>query len=105
MHRAALNGLKMVGNKLSAKEEEAYHKKETHKPRTHKKETHKPSTQRVQVSRKTPTPKRSEANYSSSITPSITCYSPSKEFISNNKGEVITLFTDVVKIPIDYLFP
>jgi hypothetical protein len=32
MHRAALNGLKMVGNKLSAKEEEAYHKKETHKP-------------------------------------------------------------------------
>jgi hypothetical protein len=24
MHRAALNGLKMVGNKLSAKEEEAY---------------------------------------------------------------------------------
>jgi hypothetical protein len=27
MHRAALNGLKMVGNKLSAKEEEAYHKK------------------------------------------------------------------------------
>jgi hypothetical protein len=34
MHRASLNGLKMVGNKLSAKEEEAYHKKETHKPRS-----------------------------------------------------------------------
>jgi hypothetical protein len=34
MHRAALNGLKMVGNKLSAKEEEAYHKKEAHKPRS-----------------------------------------------------------------------
>jgi hypothetical protein len=34
MHGAALNGLKMVGNKLSAKEEEAYHKKETHKPRS-----------------------------------------------------------------------
>jgi hypothetical protein len=34
MHRAALNGLKMVGNKLSAKEEEAYHKKKTHKPRS-----------------------------------------------------------------------
>jgi hypothetical protein len=34
MHRAALNGLKMVGNKLSAKEEEAYHNKETHKPRS-----------------------------------------------------------------------
>jgi hypothetical protein len=34
MHRAALNGLKMVGNKLSAKEEEAYHNKGTHKPRS-----------------------------------------------------------------------
>jgi hypothetical protein len=34
MHRAVLNGLKMVDNKLSAKEEEAYHKKETHKPRS-----------------------------------------------------------------------
>jgi hypothetical protein len=34
MHRAALNGLKMVGNKLSAKEEEAYYNKETHKPRS-----------------------------------------------------------------------
>jgi hypothetical protein len=34
MHRAALNGLKMVGNKLSAKEEEVYHNKETHKPRS-----------------------------------------------------------------------
>jgi hypothetical protein len=34
MHRAALNGLKMVGNKLSAKEEEAYRNKRTHKPRS-----------------------------------------------------------------------
>jgi hypothetical protein len=34
MHRAALNGLKMVGNKLSAKEEEAYRNKQTHKPRS-----------------------------------------------------------------------
>jgi hypothetical protein len=34
MHRAALNGLKMVGNKLSAKEEEAYRNKGTHKPRS-----------------------------------------------------------------------
>jgi hypothetical protein len=34
MHRAALNGLKMVGNKLLAKEEEAYHNKGTHKPRS-----------------------------------------------------------------------
>jgi hypothetical protein len=34
MHRAALNRLKMVGNKLSAKEEEAYRSKGTHKPRS-----------------------------------------------------------------------
>jgi hypothetical protein len=34
MHRVALNGLKMVGNKLSAKEEEAYHNKGAHKPRS-----------------------------------------------------------------------
>jgi hypothetical protein len=34
MHRAALNRLKMVGNKLSAKEEEAYRNKGTHKPRS-----------------------------------------------------------------------
>jgi hypothetical protein len=34
MHRAALNGLKMVGNKLSAKEEEAYRNKGTYKPRS-----------------------------------------------------------------------
>jgi hypothetical protein len=34
MHRAALNGLNMVGHKLSAKGEEAYHHKEVHKART-----------------------------------------------------------------------
>jgi hypothetical protein len=34
MHRAALNGLKMVCNKLSAKEEEAYRNKGNHKPRS-----------------------------------------------------------------------
>jgi hypothetical protein len=34
MHRAALQGLKMIGNKLSAKEEEAYRNKGTHKPRS-----------------------------------------------------------------------
>jgi hypothetical protein len=34
MHHAALNGLKMVGNKLSAREEEAYRNKGTHKPRS-----------------------------------------------------------------------
>jgi hypothetical protein len=34
MHRVALQGLKMVGNKLSAKEEEVYRNKGTHKPRS-----------------------------------------------------------------------
>jgi hypothetical protein len=34
MNRAALNGLNMVGHKLSAKGEEAYHHKEAHKPRS-----------------------------------------------------------------------
>jgi hypothetical protein len=34
MHQAALQGLKMVGNKLSAKEEEAYRNKGTHKSRS-----------------------------------------------------------------------
>jgi hypothetical protein len=34
MHRVALNGLKMVDNKLSAKEEVAYRNKGTHKPRS-----------------------------------------------------------------------
>jgi hypothetical protein len=34
MHRVALNGLNMVGHKLSAKGEEAYHHKEVHKARS-----------------------------------------------------------------------
>jgi hypothetical protein len=34
MHRAALQGLRMVGNKLTAKEEEARRNKGTHKPRS-----------------------------------------------------------------------
>jgi hypothetical protein len=34
MHKAALNGLNMVGHRLSAKREEAHHPKETHKPRS-----------------------------------------------------------------------
>jgi hypothetical protein len=34
MHRATLQGLKMVGNKLSAKEEEVHRNKVTHKPRS-----------------------------------------------------------------------
>jgi hypothetical protein len=34
MHRAALQGLRMVGNKLTAKDKDAYHNKGTHKPRS-----------------------------------------------------------------------
>jgi hypothetical protein len=34
MHRTTLNGLKMVGNKPSAKKEEVYRNKGTHKPRS-----------------------------------------------------------------------
>jgi hypothetical protein len=34
MHRAALQGLRIVGNKLTAKDQEAYHNKGTHKPRS-----------------------------------------------------------------------
>jgi hypothetical protein len=34
MHRATLQGLTLVGNTLTAKEEEAYHNKGTHKPRS-----------------------------------------------------------------------
>jgi hypothetical protein len=34
MHQAALQGLRMVGNKLTAKEEEAYRNKGVHKPRS-----------------------------------------------------------------------
>jgi hypothetical protein len=34
MHQAALQGLRMVGNKLTAKDEEAYRNKGTHKPRS-----------------------------------------------------------------------
>jgi hypothetical protein len=34
MHRAALQGLRMVGNKLTAKDEESYRNKGTHKPRS-----------------------------------------------------------------------
>jgi hypothetical protein len=56
MHKAALNGLNMVGNKLSLKEEEAYNKKETHKPRSprrHNSPRHRSSSQRSQ----SPSPK------------------------------------------------
>jgi hypothetical protein len=49
MHWAALQGLKMVGNKLSAKEEEAYRNKGIHKPRSprrHNSPRHRSSSQR-----------------------------------------------------------
>jgi hypothetical protein len=57
MHRAALNGLKMVGNKLSAKEEEAHHNKGTHKSRSarrHNSPQHKSGSRRS----RTPSPGR-----------------------------------------------
>jgi hypothetical protein len=56
MHRATLQGLKMVGNKLSAKEEEAYHNKGTHKPRSpryHNSPRHRSGSQRY----RTPSPR------------------------------------------------
>jgi hypothetical protein len=56
MHRAALQGLKMVGNKLSAKEEEAYRNKGTHKPRSphrHNSPQHRSGSRRS----RTPSPK------------------------------------------------
>jgi hypothetical protein len=49
MHRAALQGLRMVGNKLTAKAEEAYHNNGTHKPRSahrHNSPRHRSSSQR-----------------------------------------------------------
>jgi hypothetical protein len=57
MHRAALQGLRMVGNKLTAKEEEAYHNKGTHKPRTplcHSSPRHRSGSQRS----RSPSPRR-----------------------------------------------
>jgi hypothetical protein len=49
MHRAALQGLRLVGNKLTAKEEEAYRNKGTHKPRSprcHNSPRHRSSSRR-----------------------------------------------------------
>jgi hypothetical protein len=60
MHHAALNGLKMVGNKLSAKEEEAYRNKGTHKPRSPRRHN---SPQHRSGSRRSRTP--SPGRYSS----------------------------------------
>jgi hypothetical protein len=57
MHRAALQGLNMVGNKLSTKEEEAYRNKRIHKPRSprrHNSPWHGSGSQRS----RTPSPRR-----------------------------------------------
>jgi hypothetical protein len=57
MHGAALQGLRMVGNKLTAKEEEAHRNKGTHKPRSprrHNSPRHKSSSRRS----RTPSPRR-----------------------------------------------
>jgi hypothetical protein len=53
MHRAALQGLRLVGNKLIAKDEEAYRNKGTHKPRSprrHNSPRHRSSSQRSRSS-------------------------------------------------------
>jgi hypothetical protein len=53
MHRVALQGLRLVGNKLIAKEEEAYCNKGTHKPRSprhHKSPRHRSSSRRSRSS-------------------------------------------------------
>jgi hypothetical protein len=57
MHQAALQGLKMVDNKLSAKEEEAHQNKGTHKPRSphrHNSPRHRSGSRRS----RTPSPRR-----------------------------------------------
>jgi hypothetical protein len=49
MHRVLLQGLRMVGNKLTTKDEEAYRNKGTHKPRSphrHNSPRHRSSSQR-----------------------------------------------------------
>jgi hypothetical protein len=57
MHRAALQGLRMVGNNLTAKEEEARRNKGTHKSRSpchHNSPRHKSGNRRS----RTPSPRR-----------------------------------------------
>jgi hypothetical protein len=57
MHRAALQGLRMVGNKLTAKEEEAHRNKGMHKsrsPRRHNSPRHRSGNRRS----RTPSPRR-----------------------------------------------
>jgi hypothetical protein len=61
MHRAALQGLKMVGNKLTAKEEEAHRNKGTHKPRSphrHNSPRHRSGSRRS----RTPSPRQHKSS-------------------------------------------
>jgi hypothetical protein len=56
IHRAALQGLRLVGNKLTTKDEEAYRNKGTHKPRSprrHNSPRHRSSSRRS----RSPSPK------------------------------------------------
>jgi hypothetical protein len=53
IHRVALQGLRLVGNKLTAKDEEAYRNKGTHKPRSprrHNSPRHRSSSRRSRSS-------------------------------------------------------
>jgi hypothetical protein len=71
MHWAALQGLKMVGNKLSAKEEEAHCNKGTHKPRSprrHNSPRHRSGSRRS----RTPSPGRYNKGTRRSRTPNKT---------------------------------
>jgi hypothetical protein len=71
MHRASLQGLKMVGNKLSAKEEEAHRNKGTHKPRSprrHNSHRHRSGSRRS----RTPSPGRYNKGTRRSRTPNKT---------------------------------
>jgi hypothetical protein len=61
MHRAALQGLNMVRNKLSAKEEEAHRNKGTHKPRSpcrHNSPRHRSGSRRS----RTPSPRQHKSS-------------------------------------------
>jgi hypothetical protein len=61
MDRAALQGLRMVGNKLTAKEEEAHRNKGTHKPRSprrHNSPQHRSDSRRS----RTPSPRRHKSS-------------------------------------------
>jgi hypothetical protein len=78
MHRAALNGLNMVGNKLSAKGEEAHLHKEAHKPRSphrHSSPWHRSSNQRS----RSPSPKQHGGTQRSDLQTKITTMKTTKK--------------------------